>query len=226
MCLVIACVSQPQVSEVDTPDTLGRKFYRVVTSTCDKVVSSAADVVWSGESEPIFPPALKTQTARASALFAGRHVVWHVPTTLSDLLRIQQEHPTCRIIAGNSEVHIETKFKGALAPHRVTAQFVQGFSDISIMRPSPLATVSDAAHAVQLSPHVAIPVVPGENKDLLDGDGECCPCIPCASVALTLTLTATPTQTPRADVCCCVVCYHQSRGCERWRTRCSAAVWW
>lgn len=34
----------------------------------------------------------------------GDSVTWHFPTTLHDLVRLKEEHPQARIVAGNTEV--------------------------------------------------------------------------------------------------------------------------
>ncbi|KAI8867184.1 xanthine dehydrogenase, partial [Ramicandelaber brevisporus] len=48
----------------------------------------------------------------SSMVFSGaRCKAFYVPKTLDELLRIKSEHPDCKLVAGNTEIGIETKFK-------------------------------------------------------------------------------------------------------------------
>lgn len=63
-----------------------------------------------GQSEPIFPPALMNYTPRSLKISRdGFH--WFQPTSLEDLLQFKEQFPSARLVVGNTEVGIETKFK-------------------------------------------------------------------------------------------------------------------
>jgi xanthine dehydrogenase/oxidase len=63
-----------------------------------------------GRSEPIFPPALM-QYASRSLKVTRDGFSWYQPTTLPELLALKNQFPQARLVAGNTEVGIETKFK-------------------------------------------------------------------------------------------------------------------
>eukprot|EP01135_Chromosphaera_perkinsii_P009387 Nk52_evm63s1737 gene=Nk52_evmTU63s1737 len=68
--------------------------------------------------EFIFPPELKKApfTASRSLCFKGPRTAWYLPFSLSDLLDLKAEFPAAKIVCGNTEVGIETKFKGMKYP--------------------------------------------------------------------------------------------------------------
>lgn len=64
--------------------------------------------------EPIFPPELKlnsTYDNETLTFLNERNVIWFRPTTLLQLLHFKKEHPSAKIIVGNTEVGVEMKFK-------------------------------------------------------------------------------------------------------------------
>lgn len=63
-----------------------------------------------GLSEPIFPPALMRHTPRPIRI-EGENVVFYQPTSLENLTALKQQFPQARLVNGNTEVQIETKFK-------------------------------------------------------------------------------------------------------------------
>lgn len=91
----------------------------VQISSSEEKVSSAdtmeAEMRSRGLSEPIFPPALVGYRGRAL-----RHeregFTWHQPIALSGLLQLKEDHPDARLVVGNTEVGIETKFKNLKYP--------------------------------------------------------------------------------------------------------------
>ncbi|XP_063893712.1 xanthine dehydrogenase [Helicoverpa armigera] len=68
--------------------------------------------------EPIFPPELKIDTSFSEEylFFAGEHVTWIRPKTLDGLLKIKSTDPSTKIIAGNTEIGVEVKFKKKVYP--------------------------------------------------------------------------------------------------------------
>ncbi|CAM9651436.1 unnamed protein product [Laminaria digitata] len=70
---------------------------------------------YTDASEPVFPASLMLKRP-SPVTITGDSVTWHFPTTLHDLVRLKEEHPQARIVAGNTEVGIEVKFKGMHYP--------------------------------------------------------------------------------------------------------------
>ncbi|EDV93247.1 xanthine dehydrogenase [Drosophila grimshawi] len=68
--------------------------------------------------EPIFPPELQLTTAydEENLIFRSDRVAWHRPTSLEGLLQLKSEHPSAKLIVGNTEVGVEVKFKHFLYP--------------------------------------------------------------------------------------------------------------
>lgn len=70
-----------------------------------------AVMVQKNRTEPIFPPALmKFEAVPILLVNDGYH--WFQPIDLDSMLKYKMQHPSSRIVVGNSEVGIETKFKG------------------------------------------------------------------------------------------------------------------
>ena len=62
--------------------------------------------------EPIFPPELKTADFRASLTLSGPRATWFRPNSLIDFLKLRMKHPESKVITGNTECGVETKFGG------------------------------------------------------------------------------------------------------------------
>nr|AAA29022.1 xanthine dehydrogenase (Xdh) [Drosophila pseudoobscura] len=71
--------------------------------------------------EPIFPPELQlTPTYDSESLiFSSERVTWYRPTTLQELLQLKSDHPSAKLVVGNTEVGVEVKFKHFLYPHLI-----------------------------------------------------------------------------------------------------------
>lgn len=64
--------------------------------------------------EPIFPPELKLNEhyhKEVQTFQNDRGVTWFRPVTLQQLLQFKKDYPAARIVVGNTEVGVETKFK-------------------------------------------------------------------------------------------------------------------
>mmetsp|Transcript_3556 Transcript_3556/g.4461 ORF Transcript_3556/g.4461 Transcript_3556/m.4461 type:complete len:1478 (+) Transcript_3556:68-4501(+) len=66
----------------------------------------------SGGTEPIFPPALTMVPPYRPLWLSKLGVEWVAPTDLQTLLALKTVYPHAKLIVGNTEVGIETKFKG------------------------------------------------------------------------------------------------------------------
>ncbi|GAM28786.1 hypothetical protein SAMD00019534_119620 [Acytostelium subglobosum LB1] len=67
------------------------------------------------KSEPIFPPFLQTYE-QGPLQFRGERVTWYTPTTLPHLLELKRQFPKAKIVVGNTEIGIETKFRNVVYP--------------------------------------------------------------------------------------------------------------
>jgi xanthine dehydrogenase/oxidase len=72
--------------------------------------SSEEELAESGHTEPIFPPAL-LRYQRSNLELIGKEVSWYQPVTMPRLLELKKRFPGARLVVGNTEVGIETKFK-------------------------------------------------------------------------------------------------------------------
>uniref|UniRef100_H0WGC0 Xanthine dehydrogenase/oxidase n=1 Tax=Otolemur garnettii TaxID=30611 RepID=H0WGC0_OTOGA len=68
--------------------------------------------------EPIFPPELLRlkDTPRKQLRFEGERVTWIQASTLKELLDLKAQHPSAKLVVGNTEIGIEMKFKNMLFP--------------------------------------------------------------------------------------------------------------
>eukprot|EP00455_Lapot_gusevi_P049471 TRINITY_DN701_c0_g2_i7.p1 TRINITY_DN701_c0_g2~~TRINITY_DN701_c0_g2_i7.p1 ORF type:complete len:1205 (-),score=381.89 TRINITY_DN701_c0_g2_i7:387-4001(-) len=81
------------------------------------------------QSELIFPPALVRYTPQPLR-FQGQSVVWYRPTSLPQLLEIKNTYPQAKIVVGNTEVGIETKFKNLTYPVLVGGNMVPELNEL------------------------------------------------------------------------------------------------
>jgi xanthine dehydrogenase/oxidase len=96
--------------------------------------------VWSPDSEPIFPPFLKTHPVPASLHIVGKNVTWYRPTSLRELLALKAANPAAKLIGGNSEIGIEVKFKDCKYPVLIALTHVQELRRVDVVRPSGAVT--------------------------------------------------------------------------------------
>lgn len=83
--------------------------------------------------EPIFPPALYNYVGQSLA-FHNEDFGWFQPVLLQELLSLKEKYPEGKLVVGNTEVGIETKFKGLkyrifMNPSHVTELNVLKFSE-------------------------------------------------------------------------------------------------
>jgi xanthine dehydrogenase/oxidase len=64
-----------------------------------------------GYTEPIFPPALM-KSSKKTLSYSSDSFSWFQPVTLNELLLLKGKYPTAKLVCGNTEIGIETKFKG------------------------------------------------------------------------------------------------------------------
>ncbi len=107
----------------------------LVTSNSEEVMQklpSLAEAMHAkGWTEPIFPPALRTRKVQPMML-SKDGCTWYQPTNLPGLLALKSEFPQARIVVGNTEVGIETKFKNFEYPTLINPSRVKELKTISI----------------------------------------------------------------------------------------------
>ena len=82
----------------------------------------------SADQELIFPPELSVKYedfASESVTFVGEKVTWFRPTQLTELLSLKTTYPEAKLIGGNTELGVETKFKGCHYPKLIQTSQVQ-----------------------------------------------------------------------------------------------------
>ncbi|XP_063958717.1 xanthine dehydrogenase/oxidase-like isoform X1 [Lytechinus pictus] len=83
----------------------------------------------------IFPPELLLSTAKenkSSLTFVGTRVTWHRPLTLNELLDLKTKHPTAKLIGGNTEIGIETKFGNKLYPILIDVNHIRELKELTV----------------------------------------------------------------------------------------------
>eukprot|EP00117_Sycon_ciliatum_P045303 scpid12502/ scgid0301/ Xanthine dehydrogenase/oxidase; Xanthine dehydrogenase; Xanthine oxidase; Xanthine oxidoreductase len=69
--------------------------------------------------EPIFPPELmisKRSKTPSRLIVKGERVCWNRPQSLEQLLSLKHQHPRAQIVAGNTKIGLEMKFKNHVYP--------------------------------------------------------------------------------------------------------------
>lgn len=82
---------------------------------------------------PPFPSGLKSRLDNGclAVTFTGPRVKWHRPVSLAQVLSLMAERPLAKLVFGNTEVGIETKFKGQLYHELV---FMGDLSELDYIR--------------------------------------------------------------------------------------------
>eukprot|EP00057_Strongylocentrotus_purpuratus_P024304 XP_011678778.1 PREDICTED: xanthine dehydrogenase/oxidase [Strongylocentrotus purpuratus] len=83
----------------------------------------------------IYPPDLMLYATKEyirSLTFKGPRVTWHRPLTLNELLDLKTKHPTAKLIGGNTEIGIETKFGNRLYPELIDMNHVLELRELKV----------------------------------------------------------------------------------------------
>ncbi|KAJ6632922.1 Xanthine dehydrogenase [Pseudolycoriella hygida] len=98
---------------------MGENCCKINGNGCGTVVDSklfepSEFLPFDSTQEPIFPPELRLsdQFDVQMQIFKNDNgVTWFRPVTLEQLLQLKKDHPVAKIVVGNTEVGVETKFK-------------------------------------------------------------------------------------------------------------------
>ncbi|KYQ89070.1 xanthine dehydrogenase [Tieghemostelium lacteum] len=82
------------------------------------------------KAEPIFPPFLMSYHL-PSLEFKGPRVTWYTPSTFDELLKLKALHGNAKIVVGNTEIGIETKFRNVVYPVIISPTRVAELNQIS-----------------------------------------------------------------------------------------------
>ncbi|KAK3874324.1 hypothetical protein Pcinc_020737 [Petrolisthes cinctipes] len=85
-------------------------------------------------SELIFPPELKVRRDLDDEylVLRGRQVTYHRPTSFTHLIHLKHLHPAAKIIVGNTEVGVETKFKQCVYPVLINPTSVKEVTQVTL----------------------------------------------------------------------------------------------
>lgn len=89
---------------------------RELTGTQLENATGVKDNVPTPRGEPIFPPKLFGRKVQPLSLRGHKGLKWFRPTSLPQLLALKQQFPDAKMVGGNTEVGIETRFKNLLYP--------------------------------------------------------------------------------------------------------------
>lgn len=130
------CACAASFASAEEKDATAPKETEVHQCSCKSSEESKSvheEMEANGVTEPIFPPALMRYN-RQSLQFTSKDVAWYQPVELSNLLTLKQTYPHARLVVGNTEVGIETKFKALeynvlINPTHIRELQVLSFSD-------------------------------------------------------------------------------------------------
>ncbi|KAK5644718.1 hypothetical protein RI129_006018 [Pyrocoelia pectoralis] len=104
--------------------------------------------------EPIFPPELKLHKDldEQYLIFRGKEVTWYRPTQLNELLELKNQFPDAKIVVGNTEIGVETKFKHFSYPIRIYPLLINELTTVTIekfgIRVGAAVTLQDMSKAL------------------------------------------------------------------------------
>lgn len=115
------CPSAPEGNEAGkSEDPAKEGDARVCLSSAATAASLQA---LTDVNQPKFPEELTTPTSE-SLKIAGSQVMWYRPKDLATLLMLKKAQPKAKMVAGNTEVGIETKFKHSEFPTMISTSTV------------------------------------------------------------------------------------------------------
>mmetsp|Transcript_75814 Transcript_75814/g.158036 ORF Transcript_75814/g.158036 Transcript_75814/m.158036 type:complete len:1399 (+) Transcript_75814:266-4462(+) len=124
-----------------------------------KTVLEAMKAVTNGTAPPVpelsekMKTLLKDLNTKPALRVEGDRVMWLAPSSLEALLEAKSEHPQAKVVAGNTEVGIETKFKNQeypviLCPSRVPELLDVSFDETGTLHVGGAVTLSTLEHTL------------------------------------------------------------------------------
>ncbi|KXS19430.1 xanthine dehydrogenase [Gonapodya prolifera JEL478] len=111
----------------DTPSGAGD----VETCTGPSLLKAAKDIPFPEELIKRLQTEATSPTA-SSYVFANESIRWHHPSTLPELLSLMESNPHAKIVFGNTEIGIETKFKGVQYPIQISAVDIKELKNVVV----------------------------------------------------------------------------------------------
>ena len=99
-------------------------------SFCDPAQNTEPLAVASPSPTDADLEAVYMANAAADLVVTGDRVTWHRPCTLDGLLAIKATHPQAKLVVGNTEIGVETKFRGVLFPVMVSPTMIPELNQI------------------------------------------------------------------------------------------------
>ncbi|MCO5599282.1 hypothetical protein L7F22_053383 [Adiantum nelumboides] len=84
------------------------------------------------DSELIFPPELLSRKSPYLSLYGRDGILWFRPANLKDLLGLKHSNPDAKLVVGNTEVGIETRFKKVVYPVLISTTLVAELNAINV----------------------------------------------------------------------------------------------
>ncbi|MCO5564577.1 hypothetical protein L7F22_018241 [Adiantum nelumboides] len=84
------------------------------------------------DSELIFPSELLSRKPNYLCLYGRDGILWFRPANLKDLLGLKHLHPDAKLVVGNTEVGIETRFKKVVYPVLISTTLVAELNAINV----------------------------------------------------------------------------------------------
>lgn len=108
-----------------SPCSMGEACCRLKKDACDEnntLFNKSTFVPYDPSQEPIFPPELKIRNSynEEYLYYKGENVTWIRPTNLEELINLKAIFRDSKIVAGNTEIGVEVKFKKKKYPIFIT----------------------------------------------------------------------------------------------------------
>jgi xanthine dehydrogenase/oxidase len=137
-----SCPNAPATGRVDPVEGVAM----VVSDSLAKIAPFAdGDAQMNAPPEVAFPASLKTKPE--SLILHGPSVTWHQPVTLDALLQLKQEHTDAKLVGGNTEIGIETKFKHREYRTQISILQVEELAKIEVIGPDAFPEIAKGASA-------------------------------------------------------------------------------
>lgn len=91
-------------------------------------------VTYDKTQEPLFPTELlkNANVKKESSVFVGPRVSWYRPSNMTSILTIKKKYPYSKIVVGNSEIGVETKFKNKLYTILIDPKLVFEMNNVEV----------------------------------------------------------------------------------------------
>ncbi|XP_044734533.1 xanthine dehydrogenase-like [Chrysoperla carnea] len=101
----------------------------------EKLFETSEFKPYDSSQEPIFPPELKLNSKYDNEYlqFRGSNTLWIRPRSLDELINLKSKYPTGKLLAGNTEIGIEKKFKNCVYPIVIHTAYIPELTQITLL---------------------------------------------------------------------------------------------